>query len=161
MPPWHVSNRLLVQLPVFWETAILICRLLRTELYDRYEENKIQTDVPWSVDGIALNFGRWETAGATDTGAIECHGHAHVLLSLHFIEQCDDSFFRTLKGRQEPNQNYCRANAEQMERDRLLSAEMKQHRVEMNRLNEKMDKTERRIENVLSYLQEFVGSREF
>jgi hypothetical protein len=147
MPPWHLSNKQLIQLPIFWEHAILLCRFMRDELSTRYKQKNITRD-SWCVDGIALNFGRWETAGSEDKRAVDCHGHAHFLLNLAFIEQCDDTFFGTLKGRQEAPTNYYRQNVESMEKERLISYEMKQHRVIMKQLESKLDHNTKLLEEV-------------
>ncbi|CAF0893697.1 unnamed protein product [Rotaria sordida] len=32
MPPWHLSNRELIQLPLFWATAIIVNKMLHREL---------------------------------------------------------------------------------------------------------------------------------
>ncbi|CAM4757365.1 unnamed protein product [Rotaria magnacalcarata] len=120
-PPWHIVNRELVCLPIFWSTAIYTCRLLRNELMGK----KLLNDVKWPVDCIAINFAKWESASFNEKYAIDCHAHAHFLLTLDFIDQCDDGFFSPLKGRQDATPNYLKENVKLLESERLLSYEMR------------------------------------
>jgi hypothetical protein len=119
-PPWHITNRKLVCLPLFWTTVIYTCRLLRNELL-----SKSQNDIKWPVDAITINFGQWESAASKEKYTLDCHGHAHFLLTLDFINKCDDKFFRPLKGRQEAPPNYLDDNTKLLEDQRLLSYEMR------------------------------------
>lgn len=119
-PPWHITNSGLVCLPVFWFMVIYTCRNLRDELRGKKKSN----DVNWVVDAVAINFGQWETAGAKEKYALDCHGHAHFLLSLDFIDQCDDGFFAPLRGRQNAPPNYLYENLKSLEDERLLRYEM-------------------------------------
>ncbi|CAF4706916.1 unnamed protein product, partial [Rotaria sp. Silwood1] len=101
--------------------AIYTCRLLRDEL----RKKKGVNDVKWPVDVIAINFGQWESAAAMVKYALDCHAHAHFLLTLDFIDQCNDNFFSPLKGRQEAPPFYSYENAKLLEDERLLSYEMR------------------------------------
>ncbi|CAF3321517.1 unnamed protein product [Rotaria socialis] len=95
MPQWHLNNWQLIKLPLFWAVAIYATRMLNRQL-----EKKLE-GVPkiYPVEAIAINFGRWETAGSYDRHLIDCHAHAHLLLTTQFINSCDDTFYRPLKGR--------------------------------------------------------------
>ncbi|CAF4657518.1 unnamed protein product, partial [Rotaria sp. Silwood2] len=99
MPPWHLSNRELIQLPLFWATIIL------------------------TIEAIALNSGQWETDGSNDKRLIDCHGHAHLLLNLTFINACDDTLFRALEGRVINPANYLKQNAQLLHFERLKNHE--------------------------------------
>ncbi|CAF4739436.1 unnamed protein product, partial [Rotaria sp. Silwood1] len=120
-PPWHLVNSELVCLPVFWAMAIYTCRHLRNEL----SREKRSNDVQWPVDAIAINFGQWESAASTVKYSLDCHAHAHFLLTLDFIDQCNDDFFRPLKGRQDAPSYYLYENAKGLEDERLISYEMR------------------------------------
>lgn len=39
----------------------------------------------WSLEAIAMTFGQWETAGYHDPRQIDCHAHAHILLTSPFV----------------------------------------------------------------------------
>lgn len=101
--PRHLSNRELVQLPLFWAMTIITCKILDHEL-----ERKISSDQQpiWPVEAIAINFDQWETAGSYDKRLVDCHAHAHFLLNLTFINACDDTFFPKLKDQANDPPNY-------------------------------------------------------
>lgn len=68
-------------------------------LHRELKKKTLSEDATWPVEAMAVNFRQWETAGSYDKRLIDCHAHAHILLSLTFINACDDEFFCALKGR--------------------------------------------------------------
>ncbi|CAF5022950.1 unnamed protein product, partial [Rotaria sp. Silwood1] len=91
MPPWHLTNRQLIQSPLFWATAIISSKMLHRQL----QQKLLSEEQMWPVEAIAINFGEWETTGSYDKRHIDYHAHAHLLLTLSFSTACDDTFFRT------------------------------------------------------------------
>ena len=90
-PPWHISNRELIQIPLFWATAIMTSKMLHRELKQKLSDEKTK----WPIEAIAINFGQWENAGSYDQCHIDCHTHAQFLLNLALrnASACDDGFF--------------------------------------------------------------------
>ncbi|CAF1197435.1 unnamed protein product [Rotaria sordida] len=162
-PPWHIVNRELVCLPLFWTTAIYTCRFLHKELC----EKKNSDDVKWPVDAIAINFGQWESASSREKYAINCHAHAHFLLTLDFIDECNDNFFRSLKGRQKAPPNYLYENAKLLEHERLLSYEMQAYQKDMRSCLMKIKEMQanevqrdQKINKILTFLEQNVRTRD-
>jgi hypothetical protein len=151
-PPWHITNRKMARLPLFWSTVIYTCRFLYSELCLQTNRDNIQ----WPVNAIALNFGKWETGGYYSTHAIDCHAHAHLLLTREFIYECNETFFRPLQGRQNAPPDYLHDNAEILERERLLSYELRIHqqtiselKTQVNDIQINMNKMMTILENIL------------
>ncbi|CAF3580399.1 unnamed protein product [Rotaria sp. Silwood1] len=119
MPPWHLSNKDLIQLPLFWATVIIASKMLHRELQKKLSSEEQM----WPIEAIGINFGEWETAGSYDKRHIDCHGHAHLLLTLSFMNACDDTFFRVLKGRVNQPPDYLRQNAHSLQFERLQNHE--------------------------------------
>lgn len=71
MPQWHLSNRQLVQTPLFWATAIYTGRLLNRQLQQKVPDAQQRL----VIEAIAINFGQWETAGSFDRRLVDCHAH--------------------------------------------------------------------------------------
>ncbi|CAF3776468.1 unnamed protein product [Rotaria sp. Silwood1] len=119
MPPWHLSNKDLIQLPLFWATVIIASKMLHRELQKKLSSEEQM----WPIEAIEINFGEWETAESYDKRHLDCHGHAHLLLALSFMNACDDTFFRTLKGRVMQPPNYLRKNTKLLHFERLQNHE--------------------------------------
>ncbi|CAF1343773.1 unnamed protein product [Rotaria sp. Silwood1] len=115
MPPWHLSNRQMIQLPLFWATAIISSKMLHREI----KQKLLSEQQMWPVEAIAINFGQWEAAGSYDKRHIDTHAHAHLLLTLSFMNACDNTFFRALKGRVMHPPDYLRQNTQSLQFERL------------------------------------------
>ncbi|AYV86697.1 MAG: hypothetical protein Sylvanvirus6_38 [Sylvanvirus sp.] len=118
-PPYHMTNVELVNAPVFWRSVLFVIRW-----FSKNMETKSAHSPP-PVDGIALNFGKWESAPdledeLSNFTPIECHGHCHFFLTAKFIEECSENFFRPLKGRILDPERYYRTNSDILLRKRLL-----------------------------------------
>ena len=150
-PPWHITNRKLSRLPLFWSTVIYACRLLHSELRLKTHEH-----VQWPVEAIALNFGKWETGGSYSTHNIDCHAHAHLLLTREFILECNETFFRPLQGRQNAPPDYLHQNAEVLERERLLSYELRFHQQTVNELKTQVNDLQTNVNKILAMLEQLV-----
>lgn len=148
-PPWHITNRKMARLPLFWSTVIYACQFLYSELRSQTNRDNIQ----WPVNAIALNFGKWETGGSYSTHAIDCHAHAHLLLTREFISECNETFFRPLQGRQNAPPDYLHQNAEILERERLLSYELRYHQQTMNELKTQVNDIQINMNNMMNMLE--------
>lgn len=148
-PPWHITNRKISRLPLFWSTVIYTCRFLHSELRLRTNHDNIQ----WPVNAIALNFGKWETGGSYSTHAIDCHAHAHLLLTREFIHECNENFFRPLQGRQNAPPDYLHQNAEILEHERLLSYELRTYQQTINELKTQVDDIQNNMKKIMTILE--------
>jgi hypothetical protein len=82
----HQSNTDMLLSPVFWLKVASLVDTLR----------------PVS---LSLNFGEWETAQSRDHRAIDCHGHAHLELTIEAaIELAKTS--SNMRGRTDPQEDY-------------------------------------------------------
>ncbi|CAF3547379.1 unnamed protein product, partial [Rotaria sp. Silwood2] len=73
MPPWHLSNQDLIQLPLFLATAIFTSKLL-----DRQSQQKLLLEQQiWPVEAIAINIRQWETAGFYDKRFVDCNAYTN------------------------------------------------------------------------------------
>ncbi|CAF0975032.1 unnamed protein product [Rotaria sordida] len=154
-PPWHITNRKMACLPLFWLTVIYTCRFLYCELYLQTNRNNIQ----WPVNAIALNFGKWETGGSYSTHAIDCHAHAHLLLTREFIDECNETFFRQLQGRQNAPPDYLHQNAEILERERLLSYELRSYQQTMKELKIQIDEIQTNMKTMMNILENILTKK--
>ncbi len=68
----HLTNSDLTASVEFWKYVIYVCSRLKEE----YAKND-----PFPIQGIALNFGVWETQNEPDKLATGCHGHAHIYIT--------------------------------------------------------------------------------
>jgi len=152
-PPWHITNRKLSRLPLFWSTIIYACRFLYSELCLHTNRENIQ----WPVNAIALNFGKWETGGSYSTHAIDCHAHTHLLLTREFISECNENFFRPLQGRQNAPPDYFHQNAEVLERERLLSYEFRTYQQTINELKTQVDEIQNNMKKMMILLESIVS----
>ncbi|CAF1093680.1 unnamed protein product [Rotaria sordida] len=154
-PPWHITNRKMACLPLFWLTVIYTCRFLYSELYLQTNRNNIQ----WPVYAIALNFGKWETGGSYSTHAIDCHAHAHLLLTREFIDECNETFFRQLQGRQNASPDYLHQNAEILERERLLSYELRSYQQTIKELKIQIDEIQTNMKTMMNILENILTKK--
>ncbi len=75
MPQCYLSNKQMIQLPLFWATMIFTSRMLKRQA----QQKNPGAQQTYPVDAIAINFGQWETAGSYDRRLVDCHAHAHLL----------------------------------------------------------------------------------
>jgi hypothetical protein len=139
----------MARLPLFWSTVICTCRFLYSELRLQTRRDNIQ----WPVNAIALNFGKWETGGSYSTHAIDCHAHAHLLLTEEFISECNETFFRPLQGRQNASPDYLCQNADILERERLLSYELRIHQQTMKELKTQIDDIQINMKKMMTLME--------
>lgn len=115
------------------------------------------------LEGIAANFGKWETANSVDTSeyALDCHGHLHLLLSRLAIDRLsNDEGCRGLVGRVNHPDTHLEEDCRELENHRLLSLENKIIRGSLQRLDTKvsdiasrMDKSENQLKDISSKLE--------
>ncbi|CAF1467838.1 unnamed protein product [Adineta steineri] len=148
-PPWHITNRKMIHLPLFWSTVIYTCHFLYSELRKQTNRDNIQ----WPVNAIALNFGKWETGSSYSTHAIDCHAHTHFLLTKEFISECNETFFQPLQGRQNAPPDYLNQNAEILERERLLSCEIQTHQQTIYEIKEQVDDIQINMKKMITILE--------
>ena len=77
-PTDHVTNCVLVQENQTW-----------TVINNIYQHIKQMLPGQVVLEGIAANFGKWETANADDDSdyAMDCHGHIHMYLSRAAVDE--------------------------------------------------------------------------
>lgn len=101
----HMVNRQLAENVDFWALVHAIVQTL-------------------DVGFVALNFGKWETRTSRDlnTTAIECHAHAHVILSEEGLRQITEDFKIDLfEGRKHPPPVYRLQDCAEVEAQRVLA----------------------------------------
>ena len=79
-----------------------------------------------ALEGIAVNFGKWETASANDESeyALDCHGHIHLHLSRKAVNILQDSAgWKAIRGRVEHPENYLDKDIHELEVRRLIPLE--------------------------------------
>ncbi|KAI9137677.1 hypothetical protein BKA69DRAFT_872802 [Paraphysoderma sedebokerense] len=108
-PTEHVTNETFVTDVMVWQ---FIIRALRKELL---------VSGGLGIDGIAVNFGKWESAQAMDKYAQECHAHIHLHLTANASEELEQKY-SSLKGRTGKPQDYNMENCQLLETTWLLSS---------------------------------------
>jgi len=126
VPKYHKTNDQLVTDSDMWNTIALIIRLFEAVI--RTSIQNLPTTANTVLEGVAVNFGRWETAQSMDDSqyALDCHGHIHLLLTRLAVDVLvKDDGFSGLRGRvQHPDTNL-ELDCREMENLRLLGAENK------------------------------------
>lgn len=127
----HYINHNLAAMPFFWETILKIEADLMLECGKEFQ----------TMEYIALNFGRWESKLAQDWFSLECHGHAHIVLT----SQCqiilsEKANFAPLSGRYADPPLYCLNDVEQLRGKSSFHT--------MNQIEKKLDHTDERIAKI-------------
>lgn len=103
----HYTNAELVRSRFFWDSVQKRLVALSRESGLRLGD---------CLDAVAFNFGAWETDLARDPYALECHGHAHIVLSVAAHEKlCEQEQWKMLRGRYLPPQYYAYADAMELQ----------------------------------------------
>lgn len=148
-PELHSTNRKMATSPDFWWRCVETCRTLARQWgYPAAPGSSAEDGFP--VCGIALNFGKWETAEATDPLAKDCHAHAHIFLTPGAYrrnkEAGDGYLHRPLKGRYHAFEDYLLQDCKELEQDVLLSWDSKDHR-------SRVVETERKLTEITELLR--------
>jgi len=125
-PIKHATNRELAEGEIFWDLVNQLVQYFQGLLGD--------TGDP--LEGVALNFGKWETANLLDASiyALDCHGHAHLLLTpeLFYVLE-DNKDFLPLRGRFTDPNLHLREDCRDLEVEGLIAAENEDLRNRMDR----------------------------
>jgi len=90
--------------------------------------------VDTTIEAVAFNMGKWETANSNDPlqYALDCHGHAHFLLtSSAFSALQDYAQYRPLIGRFRDPDGHLEDDCRELETARLLGIEGDLLRIDM------------------------------
>jgi len=126
MQEWkgHFNNAELATMPQFWK------KLLEIEIH-----LKSVTGLAKVVERFALNFGLWESRLAQDSFSLECHGHAHIILTSEAQRiLATASGFEAISGRPDDPPLYCLKDVEKLE-SLIQSYERSKHTREMMQLS--------------------------
>jgi hypothetical protein len=145
-PVQHTTNTVLARSEAFWSCVILTLAGFVTLA-------QLHQPSPGTIcEGIALNFGIWETENAREISkgvvqfAVDCHGHAHILLSPNgfaALEQLPN--FRCLQGRFRHPDSHLRSDCSDLQTERLLAAENSLLRNDVGALSGRMTGLEDRM----------------
>ena len=147
----HQSNHEMIMDVQFWTQAILFIRTLSVlSKYTSIPPSSPSSPAPSSpsspasifpVTTMAINFGEWETAMHKNPNALDCHAHAHFLLTPQFIGLCSSDGLKcpALAFRYSNPTNYYEKNGNELEHYRLISHEIKTLQSGLIRLEQKFD----------------------
>ena len=113
-PKKHVPNYVLMKDVNTWNTIEIVFTTL---------SKKINA---CALEGIAVNFGKWETASAKDESeyALDCHGHFHMHLSRIAVNTLSDiDGWEPIRGRVKHQENYLEKDIHELEVRRLMPLE--------------------------------------
>ena len=113
-PKKHVPNYVLMTDVNTWNTIETVYTTL---------SKKINA---FALEGIAVNFGKWETASAKDESeyALDCHGHFHMHLSRVAVNTLSDiDGWKAIHGRVKHPENYLDKDIHELEVRRLIPLE--------------------------------------
>ena len=113
-PKKHVPNYVLMTDVNTWNTIETVYTTL---------SKKINA---FALEGIAVNFGKWETASAKDESeyALDCHGHFHMHLSRVAVNTLSDiDGWKAIHGRVKHPENYLDKDIHELEVRRLFPLE--------------------------------------
>lgn len=119
----HYPNRDLSKMPFFWQQVYKnILYLKKNQTENGKDEIPQDEDVFGIVCKISLNFGLWEKGQAKDQNSKDCHGHAHLELTLEAVNDLiETGEFKMLEGRRQRPENYREINVAELEQKRLFS----------------------------------------
>jgi len=145
-PVQHTTNTVLACSEPFWKCVILTLAGFVTLAQPP------QPSPGTICEGIALNFGIWETENAREVSkgvvqfAVDCHGHAHILLSPNgFAELERIPDFKCLRGRFRHPDSHLRNDCSDLQTERLLAAENSLLRSDVGALSDRMTGLEGRM----------------
>eukprot|EP00731_Ephydatia_muelleri_P006195 Em0003g443a len=113
-PKKHVPNYVLMTDVNTWNTIETVYTTL---------SKKINA---FALEGIAVNFGKWETASAKDESeyALDCHGHFYMHLSRVAVNTLSDiDGWKSIHGRVKHPENYLDKDIHELEVRRLIPLE--------------------------------------
>ena len=166
-PVQHTTNTALARSAPFWKCVIQTLTGFVT--LARQPQQPQQPQQPSSntlCDGIALNFGIWETENAKEVSkgvvqfATDCHGHAHILLSptgFTLLERHPQ--FKGLYGRFRHPDLHLREDCDDLQKDRLLTAENSLLRHEVGTLSNRMTGLENSMADIRSMLLKMLSKQ--
>lgn len=141
-PKKHRTNQQLVVAANFWQMALDVVQHLRIHIKDNGGTDKAV------VSTIALDFGKWESRMHGDSNGLDCHGHAHIILSREAIE-CLQVNFLVLQGRTDPPEDYLEDDLADLTKVYAARSTVRTDR-ELDTLKSRMDKVERKLDRVLA-----------
>lgn len=107
---------------------------------------------PYPVEGFAFNFGKWESAEAKDSNAIECHGHLHLQLTQNVVSIMEDKF-NAMRGKVNDPTNYGFKNCTELETERLVGLELLSIRNSQKALKDGQEELKDGIGKIMAMLE--------
>ncbi len=144
----HYNNAELATMPDFWKAVIEV-------------ENQLKkiTREEFPLESVALNFGKWEKRQAQDDFSLECHGHAHLVLSREAQRKLAAiRGFEAIRGRYNDPSPYSLKDVEALEGN-LTSLEVSSLNSKMGTLNSRMDTLETTLNSRMNTLETTLNSR--
>jgi len=108
------------------------------------------------LEGIAVNFGRWETVSSQDDSqyALDCHAHVHLYLSRPSIDiMSSDAGFKGLKGRVNHPNLHLEEDCRLLEGHRLNPLENKLTRNDLSQLKGDVSQLKDNMSEILPILR--------
>lgn len=139
----HYSNAQLARMPFFWQ-----------QLANRVHALRLEAKDPNAVQIIALNFGEWESKQAQDDYALECHGHAHIILSPQAQSNlAQDPSWSALRGRYNDLDHYALDDAQLLETKFVLGGEVASLNNKVENLTTNMEILTSKVDNLTDMLK--------
>eukprot|EP01137_Pigoraptor_chileana_P035561 Opistho-2@29774 len=132
VPVNHRINKYLLQDPKTWEAI--------AAFQTKYGHG--------CFEGIAANFGKWESRNATDSSehAVDCHGHIHLLVSPSCMDAiANETGGSAARGRTQHPPSHAELDARDLEICRLISHEHEMLREENKMLRERNDQLQAEV----------------
>jgi len=142
VPARHLTNKSMAADPAFWTFLLKTIGALKGNLQT--------TRLP--VVGVALNFGHWETRTSVDRFALDCHAHAHIIVTPEAIELCTETCLPQMKGRRYDPEQYELVDAKALELT-ILPLELESMRKDVGDMKRDMESVKTDIKTILRILQ--------
>lgn len=134
-PQSHKTNAQMAANDKFWSVLKLV--------YDELNHGDCQP----SVDCIAFNFGTWESREHGNPHALDCHAHAHVLLTKYGVEKLA-ARFPIFYGRTDTVEQYRLKDCLELEQERLFGHTM----IQMATFNDRLQNIEKQLSQLMAVL---------
>lgn len=145
-PLAHMVNVQFVKFTETWQCVAKVVKILSASTPGNH-----------AVQGIAINFGKWETANATNKAdiryAVDCHAHMHLQLSRTAVDLLGEQKGMTcLRSRVYDPEDYLEIDASNLETNRILYLEQETLARKVDRLIDDVAAVKTTLEDLVKLL---------